>query len=155
MTMSGDFFFLIYFIYFWLHWVFPAACGLSLVALSGGCSSLRCTGFSLSWLLLLQSMGSRRVGLSSCGTRAELLRGMWDLPRPELEPVSPALGFPGAFLTTVPPGKPWRQFLIVTTWREAAQLASTGRRPGMLLNILQCTGQPPTANKRIILSRYH
>ena len=27
--------------------------------------------------------------LSSCGPRAQLLRGMWDLPRPGLEPVSP------------------------------------------------------------------
>ena len=42
--------------------------------------------------------------LSSCGSRAQLLRGMWDLPRPGLEPVSPALA--GRFSTTVPPGKP-------------------------------------------------
>ena len=26
--------------------------------------------------------------LSNCGSRAQLLRGMWDLPRPGLEPVS-------------------------------------------------------------------
>ena len=42
--------------------------------------------------------------LSSCGSRALLLCGMWDLPRPGLEPVSPALA--GRFSTTVPPGKP-------------------------------------------------
>ena len=30
---------------------------------------------------------------------------MWDLPRPELEPVSPALA--GRFSTSAPPGKPW------------------------------------------------
>ena len=30
---------------------------------------------------------------------------MWDLPRPGLEPVSPALA--GGFLTTAPPGKPY------------------------------------------------
>ena len=42
--------------------------------------------------------------LSSCGSRAQLPRGMWDLPRPGLEPVSPALA--GRFSTTVPPGKP-------------------------------------------------
>ena len=42
-------------------------------------------------------------GLSSCGTRASLFRGMWDLPGPGLEPVSPALA--GGFLTTAPPGK--------------------------------------------------
>ena len=29
--------------------------------------------------------------LSNCGSWAQLLRGMWDLPRPGLEPVSPAL----------------------------------------------------------------
>ena len=112
------FFFLIFkkifyfylFIYFWLRWVFVAACGLSLVAVSGGYSSLRCAGFSLQWLLLLRSTGSRRAGfssvarrlsscgsralerrLSSCGAWAQLLCGMWDLPRPGLEPVSPAL----------------------------------------------------------------
>ena len=42
--------------------------------------------------------------LSSCGPRAQPLRGMWDPPRPGLEPVSPALA--GRFSTTVPPGKP-------------------------------------------------
>ena len=46
--------------------------------------------------------------LSSCGSRAQLLRSMWDLPRPGLEPVSPALA--GWFSTTAPPGKPL-QFL--------------------------------------------
>ena len=42
--------------------------------------------------------------LSSCGSRAQPLRGMWDLPRPGLEPVFPALA--GRFSTTAPPGKP-------------------------------------------------
>ena len=41
--------------------------------------------------------------LSNCGSRAQLLCGMWDLPRPGLEPVSPALA--GRFSTTAPPGK--------------------------------------------------
>ena len=43
--------------------------------------------------------------LSNCGSRAQLLRGMWDPPRPGLEPVSRALA--GRFSTTAPPGKPW------------------------------------------------
>ena len=68
------YFFIVYFfnlfIYFWLHWVFVAARGLSLVVGSGGYSALRCTGFSLRWLLLLRSTGSRRAGFSSCGSRA-------------------------------------------------------------------------------------
>ena len=42
--------------------------------------------------------------LSSCGSRAQLLRSMWDPPRPGLEPVSPALA--GRLSTTAPPGKP-------------------------------------------------
>ena len=50
------------FFYFWLHWVFVAACRLSLVAASRGNPSLRCVGFLLRWLLLLQSTGSRHVG---------------------------------------------------------------------------------------------
>ena len=41
--------------------------------------------------------------LSSCGSQAQLLHGMWDLPRPGLEPVYPALA--GGFLTTAPPAK--------------------------------------------------
>ena len=45
-----------------LRSVFVAACGLSLAAASGGYSSLWCAGFSLQWLLLLQSTGSRHVG---------------------------------------------------------------------------------------------
>ena len=58
------------FIYFWLRWVFVAVRGLSLVAANGSYCSLRCTVFSLRWLLLLRSTGSRRAGFSSCGSRA-------------------------------------------------------------------------------------
>ena len=46
--------------------------------------------------------------LSNCGSRAHLLRGMWDPPRPGLEPVSPALA--GRLSTTAPPGKPYYYF---------------------------------------------
>ena len=42
--------------------------------------------------------------LSSCGSGAQLLCGMWDLPRPGLESVSPALA--GRLSTAAPPGKP-------------------------------------------------
>ena len=50
------------FIYFWLCWVFVSARGLSPVAASGGHSSSRCAGLSLSRPLLLRSTGSRRAG---------------------------------------------------------------------------------------------
>ena len=49
--------------------------------------------------------------LSSCGSRAQPLRGMWDLPRPGLEPMSPALA--GGFLTTAPPGKSSTTFFFL------------------------------------------
>ena len=58
------------FFFFWLCWVFVAVHRLPLVVASGGYSLLQCAGFSLRWLLLLQSTGSRRVGFSSCGARA-------------------------------------------------------------------------------------
>ena len=48
--------------------------------------------------------------LSNCGSRAQLLRGMWDLPRPGLEPMSPALA--GRLSTTAPPGKPQSAFNV-------------------------------------------
>ena len=62
----------------------------------------------------LSSCGLRalELRLSSFGARAQLLRGMWDLPGPGLEPVSPALA--GRFLTTVPPGKSERNILLIT-----------------------------------------
>ena len=55
-------FFFNLFIYFWLCWVFVSVRGLSLVAASGGHSSSRCAGLSLSRPLLLWSAGSRRAG---------------------------------------------------------------------------------------------
>ena len=45
----------------------------SLVAVSGGSYSLRCVSFSLWWLLLFRSMGSRHAGFSSCSTRASVV----------------------------------------------------------------------------------
>ena len=53
--------------------------------------------------------------LSSCGARAQLLHGMWDLPGPGLEPVSPALA--GGFLTTAPPGKSLHGNIKITTFK--------------------------------------
>ena len=49
--------------------------------------------------------------LSNCGSRAQPLHGMWDPPRPGLEPVSPALA--GRLSTTAPPGKPPTTLFII------------------------------------------
>ena len=63
-------------------------------------SSLRCSVFSLQWLPLLQSTGSRcmdlsscnmwvpECGLSSCGSWAYMLHCMWNLPRPTKRNIS-------------------------------------------------------------------
>ena len=71
---------LCFFLYIYLFYLFVFGCvgcsllhALSLVAASGGYSSLQCVGFSLRWLLLLWSTGSRRTGFSSCGMRAQQL----------------------------------------------------------------------------------
>ena len=45
----------------------------------------------------------RPTGFRSGGAQALLSRGMWDLPRPGIKHVSPALA--GGFFTTGPPGK--------------------------------------------------
>ena len=79
-----------------------------LVAVRGGCSSLPCGSFSLQWLVLMCSTGSRGIGsmdmgFGSRGSPAQLLCSMWDRPRPDIEPVSLALA--GRFLTTGRPGK--------------------------------------------------
>ena len=47
--------------------MFVAVCGLSLVAVSGGYSSLRCVSFLLWWLLWLQGMVPRAHGLQQLG----------------------------------------------------------------------------------------
>ena len=76
------------FTYFWLCRIFVAVCFFSRYA---------CAGFSLQWLLSLQSMGCRHSGVSSGCTWRVGSFATRD------QPVSPALA--GCFLTTGPPGK--------------------------------------------------
>ena len=68
--------------------------------------------------------------LSSCGSRAQLLRGMWNPPRPGLEPVSLALA--GRLSTTAPPGKP-----CVSLLNEDGSVGGSG-------------GQPPAGQDQIV-----
>ena len=84
-----------------------------------------CTGSVGLWAL------ERR--LSSCGTRAYLLRGMWDLPRPGLEPGTPSLA--GGFSTTETQGEPEVRSILITTllpslcsW-SILQVSSRGASP--------------------------
>ena len=75
----------------------PLAVGSGLLA-SRRAPASHCSGFSC-----CRARALRHTGISSCGTRAWLPRGMWDVPRPGIKPVSSALA--GRLLTTGPPGK--------------------------------------------------
>ena len=89
---------LYFFLYFLTMRGLRCRTGFSLVAASVDCSLV-----VVCRLLLLRSTGSRAHGFSSCGlralehrldscgVRASSLRGIWDLPGPGIEPVSPAL----------------------------------------------------------------
>ena len=71
---------------------------------------------------------------------------MWDLPRPGLEPVSPALA--GRFSTTAPPGKPQQLFIkyelctgIVLDTRDTLVNRTDNIPALMVLNILIALGE--------------
>ena len=88
--------------------------GLTKQGLLCGCGAQAscCRGFSCcgAWT-------PGHMGFSSCGPRAQLLQGMWDLPGPGIEPESPALQ--GRLPTTGLPGKVKllsRVQLFVTPW---------------------------------------
>ena len=107
------FFFLGFYVFVLFFWAALGLCcclGFFLVAASGDCSWLQCSGFSLWWPLLLQSAGSSVPGLqlhghvqpsgsswtlghrlSSYGAQTLVACSMWGLPRPGIEPVSPPL----------------------------------------------------------------
>ena len=102
---------------FWLCWVFTAAYRLSLVT-SGSYSPLLgaqasvCGGFSCCGAQAAATRAAQIVArrfrscslwtlehwFSSCGSRVQLLHGMWDLPGPGIKTLFPALA--GRFLFT-------------------------------------------------------
>ena len=96
------------FIHCWLYWVCTAAQGFSITV----------AGFSLQWLLCCraQPLG---CGLSNCGSWAWWPLGLWNLPGPRTEPVSPALA--GRFLTTGPPGKTCSSDLVLFFLQSTSQ----------------------------------
>ena len=90
----------------------------------------------------------QHAGFSSCGSRASLLRGMWDLPGPGLEPMSPALA--GGFSSAAPPGKPRNALLLIATVithlpvRVGLTLEGTPRVGFLLLCLLGTVAVPCT-----------
>ena len=68
--------------------------------------------------------------LSSCGSRTQLLHGMWDLPRPGLKTVSPASA--GRFSTTAPPGKPPKNNFFNVIKKERREQPNQKTNPPMI-----------------------
>ena len=101
-------------IYFWLCWVSIATDGLSLVTVSVGYSLIPVCGLlrmvaSLAVELRFEGAQASVVvahGLSSCGS---MLCGMWNLPGPEIKPMS--LASAGTCPTTGHQGSP--SFLLL------------------------------------------
>ena len=119
---------LIHFI-FRLCWVLAAVPRLCLVAESRSYSCAQCVGSSQRGLLLLRSVGARQEalevaahGLSSWGSWARALRGMWDLLGPGVESMFSALA--DGFLTTGSPGKSsmWDLSTRTRNWTGAPEM---------------------------------
>ena len=89
-----------FFFFFWLHGVFTAVLGLSLLRKVETTLQLWRTDCSLLCLLLLQSTDSGASVLWPTGLAPHSL---WNLPKSGMEPRSPALA--GRFLTAGPPRK--------------------------------------------------
>ena len=98
------FLFFFFFFFFWLCWVFVSVQGLFSSRGKQGPLFIAARGPLTIVASLVAEHRLQTHRLSSCGSQAQLLCDMWDLPRPGLEPVSLALA--GRFSTTVPPGKP-------------------------------------------------
>ena len=117
---------LFFFFFFWLHWVFK----LSLVPASRSYPSLWGTGLSLQGLLLMQSTGSQPTGFSTCSWWVQESWCMCLVALRHVESsqtrdwtVSPVLAV--RFLSTVPPGKSWQLFFVITRHAWAARCSST------------------------------
>ena len=124
--MKSIFFFFNFLLRFSTHFFFLINLFIYLfLALLGLCSSARAFSSCGKWApLFIAVRGPLTVAaslvaehrlhtrrLSNCGSWAQLLRSMWDPPRPGLEPMSPALA--GRLSTTAPPGKP-KSILFLT-----------------------------------------
>lgn len=114
-------------LFIWLHWVFVAVCGLSPVVASGSHPSLRRTGFSPQWLLMLWSTGSRHVRLQAAWAQQLRCAGLVaplhvEPPQTGVEPVFPALA--GRFLSTKSPEKSSLFYFFFLDWIVSTDLSS-------------------------------
>ena len=109
--------------------------------------SSRCAGLSLSRPLLLRSAGSRRAGSVTVAHGPSCSAACGNLPRPGLNPVSPALA--GRFSTTAPPGKPCIAFfnhgcsVRFSIWSPGEQYPNEARGVPLLQPRLLWSCSPP------------
>ena len=88
--------------------------------------------------------------LSGHGSRAQPLRGMWDLPGPGNEPVSPASA--GGLSTTAPPGKPNRTHSNRLCRQCACSLlVQDVLQESVLHLVLMCLQFPPVFEFSVVL----
>ena len=107
-----------------LLWFFSSCREQDLLS-SCGAQTSHCSGWSCCRARALGHPGSSSCGswalehrLNSCGAWAQLLHGMWDLERPVIQSMFPALAA-GGFFTTEHQGSPLNAtFYIVTAHRD-------------------------------------
>ena len=107
MSAKKDFRICCHFFFFLVVLGLHCCLGFSLVVVSGHYSLVEVCGLliAVASLFVEQRLWGTAAVLNSCSGRAQLPCGMWDLPRPGIELLSPALA--GRFFTIKPPGKPF------------------------------------------------
>ena len=129
-TRTKCFFFLVWLlfltcVYFWL-----GLCCRAWAFSSSRVWASQCSGLSLH---RAQALGHK--GFRSHGPRAWLLRSMWGLPRPGIEPVSPAAA--GRFLTAGPPEKSKGSILNSSGRPRACPLTPVWKQSGVYVDVLE------------------
>ena len=115
---------------------------MSFFLVSGGYSLVMVCGLLIEVVSLVSEHGLQVVWASAVvvpgiqSTRSivvmhglRLLQGMWDLPRPAIEPMSPALA--GRFFTTEKPGKPFQKLQTFRLPDQEEQYIKKSQAPKM------------------------
>ena len=100
-----------------------------------GAQALGCMGFSSC------GMWAQKLQLLCSGAQAQLLRGIWDLRRSGIKPMSPELA--GGCITTEPPGKPK---IALQSWAKGIATFPNGNPMVQCLSVLSL----PYIKRRII-----
>ena len=118
-----------------------------------------CRGFSCCWAQALELIGviscsSRASGhrLNYCGPWAWFPQGLWNLPRPGIEPVSPA-GGTGRFFTTGPLGKSYTYIFFFRFFSPTGYYRILNKFPQRCLILYQCFGCNGRCKSKLLKKR--